>query len=122
MTFNPAKKKVLVVDDEQKLLRVLSIKLKISGFDVITAPDGQLALELIETEQPDIMLMDIIMPVLDGFQVLEKLRTFSDIPVIALSARTENAGKAISLGADCFVSKPFDVDNLIPLVEKTLSK
>ncbi|OGO32382.1 MAG: hypothetical protein A2Z29_02190 [Chloroflexi bacterium RBG_16_56_11] len=122
MTFNPAKKKVLVVDDEQKLLRVLSIKLKISGFDVITAPDGQLALELIETEQPDIMLMDIIMPVLDGFQVLEKLRTFSDIPVIALSARTENAGKAISLGADCFVSKPFDVDNLISLVEKTLSK
>jgi two-component system KDP operon response regulator KdpE len=107
------KKKILVVDDEQPLLRVLSIKLKICGFDVVTAINGQQALELLESARPDLMLLDVIMPVMDGFQVLEKLRTYSAMPAIAFSARLESKAKALTLGANEFMAKPFDVDDLV---------
>jgi len=111
------KRKVLIVDDEQSLLRILGIKLRVSGYDVITALNGRQALECIDSACPDIMLLDIIMPGMDGLQVLRKLRTFSDMPVIAFSARAENARKALSLGANDFLAKPFDVDDLVMRIE-----
>lgn len=112
-----AKKKILLVDDERAILKVLSIKLRISGYDVVTAPDGQEALDLVKSESPDIMLLDVIMPGIDGFGVLERLRTFSELPVIVFSARTENAQKALSLGANHFITKPLDVDDLVKRIE-----
>lgn len=115
-----AKKKVLIVDDEQALLRILSIKLRVSGYDVLTALGGEQALALISSEHPDIMLLDVIMPGKDGFYVLEELRAKSDTPVIVFSARADNAAKALSLGASDFVAKPFDVDDLVKRIEKAL--
>ena len=111
------KKKVLLVDDERAILKVLSIKLRISGYDVVTASGGQEALDLVKSESPDIMLLDVIMPGIDGFGVLEKLRTFSELPVIVFSARPENAQKALSLGANDFIAKPLDVDDLVKRIE-----
>ena len=116
------KRKVLLVDDEIGILKVLSVKLKISGYDVIIASGGQEALGSIRTSNPDIVLLDLIMPGTDGFQVLEKLRTFSDMPVMAFSARPENAPKAISLGANDFLSKPFDVDDMVTRIGILLGK
>jgi DNA-binding response OmpR family regulator len=114
------KKKVLLVDDEKAILKVLSIKLRISGYDVVTAPGGQEALDLVKTECPDIMLLDVIMPGIDGFEVLQKLRPSSQLPVIVLSARPENAQKALSLGANDFIAKPLDVDDLVKRIELLL--
>ena len=109
---------VMVVDDEPPILRVLGIKLKISGYKVITASNGREALELVNSASPDIILLDIIMPDTDGFQVLRKLRTYSNLPVIAFSARPENAEEALRLGANDFLAKPFDVDELVTRVRK----
>ena len=114
------KKKVLLVDDERAILKVLSIKLRISGYDVVTAPGGQEALDLVKSECPDIMLLDVIMPGIDGFGVLEKLRTFSELPVIVFSARPENAQNALTLGANDFMAKPLDVDDMVKRMETLL--
>jgi two-component system KDP operon response regulator KdpE len=114
------KKKALIVDDERAILKILEIKLRISGYDVITAVEGQKALNLVRTDAPDVMLLDVVMPGFDGFTVLEKLRTFSEIPVIVLSARPENIEKALSLGANDFLAKPLDVNELVRRIEKLL--
>jgi two-component system KDP operon response regulator KdpE len=116
-----SKKKVLLVDDERAILRVIGIKLRISGFDVLTASGGQEALDLVKTNSPDIILLDVIMPGIDGFEVLEKLRTFSALPVIVFSARPDNAQKALSLGANDFLAKPFDVDDMVKRIESFFS-
>jgi len=114
------KKKVLIVDDEQSILRILAIKLRISGYEVITALNGQQALEAVDAANPDVMLLDIIMPEMDGFQVIEQLRTCSNLPIIAFSARAEYAGRALSLGANEFIIKPFDVDDLTDRIHHAL--
>jgi DNA-binding response OmpR family regulator len=111
------KKKILLVDDEQAILRVLKIKLKLSGYDVVTASCGQEALDLVKTNSLDMMLLDVIMPGMDGFEVLRRLRATSQLPVIVYSARAENAQQAMKLGANRFIGKPFDVDELVTLTE-----
>lgn len=112
-----SKWKILLVDDEPSLLKVLSIKLRVSGYDVLTALNGQEALKLIKSESPDIVLLDVIMPGMDGFEVLQKLRSFSKLPVIIFSARPEYAKRAISLGANAFLPKPFNIDELMKTIE-----
>ncbi len=112
--------RVLLVDDEAAILKILRIKLRVSGYDVISAPDGEKALELVDAAKPDIMLLDILMPGIDGFQVLKRLRTRSDLPVIVFSARPENAQVALDLGADDFLAKPFDVDDLVKRIYRVL--
>jgi len=116
------KKKVLVVDDERAILTVLSIKLRISGYDVVTASDGGQAIGLVESTCPDIMLLDVIMPGMDGFEVLEKVRATSRLPIIVFSARPENAQKALSLGANDFLPKPLDVDDMVSRIGKLLGR
>jgi DNA-binding response OmpR family regulator len=116
----PKKKKILLVDDEKAILNILKIKLRISGYDVITAAGGQEALDLIDSALPDIMLLDIIMPGIDGFEVLKKMHTISSLPVIVFSARPENAKKAMSLGAIDFIAKPFDMDLLVNKIKVLL--
>jgi DNA-binding response OmpR family regulator len=116
------KKRVLLVDDEHALLRVFGIKLKLAGYEVVTTPSGEEALDLMNSTRPDIMLLDVIMPGMDGFEVLEKVRVVSELPVIVFSARSENAQKALSLGANDFLAKPFDVEDLVRRIEELLGQ
>ncbi len=117
-----SKKTVLLVDDEPGILRFLSIKLRISGYEVVTASSGEKALELVEPTKPDIMLLDIIMPGIDGLQVLRKLRAFSSVPVIAVSARRDAAQKAMTMGASDYLVKPFNPDELVGKIKTIVGK
>ena len=111
---------ILVVDDDVKILRLLHISLKMAGYEVITATSGGEALQLQESEKPDIMLLDILMPIMDGFEVLRRLRAVSELPVIACSAHTSNGEKALQLGANDFLAKPFMPDELIKRIKALL--
>ncbi len=116
------KAKVLVVEDEQAILKILGIKLRVSGYSVITAHDGEEGLQLLDSARPDVLLLDIILPGMDGLEVLEELRSRSRLPVIVFSARPENAQEALRLGADNFLAKPFDVDELVKTIDEALSR
>jgi two-component system KDP operon response regulator KdpE len=96
------KQRVLVVDDHPKVLRFIEIDLKLHGYEVMTTVSGEEALELVKAGRADIMLLDIIMPGIDGFEVLRKLRNFTQLPVIAISASSANYDGAIQLGASDF--------------------
>jgi two-component system KDP operon response regulator KdpE len=111
--------RVLVVDDEQRILNFLSSKLKASGYDVLTAGNGKDALEQVQAQDPDLVVLDIMMPKMDGFETLKELRSFSSIPVIFLSAKGANADKVkgLGLGADDYLAKPFSPDELIARIE-----
>jgi len=122
MVEKTKKKLVLVVDDESRVLTFIEIDLKLRGYEVIITVSGEKALEIIKMKKPDIVLLDMIMPGIDGFQVLEKLRGFSDLPVIAFSASPANQDPAISAGANDFVHKPFDPDDMAQRIYKLLKK
>jgi DNA-binding response OmpR family regulator len=113
------KYRILIVDDESRILFFLSTKLKELGFDVIAAGDGKTALEKLNSEEPDLVVLDVIMPGISGFEVLKELRRYSAIPVIILSARDEPIDKikGLSLGADDYLQKPFNVDELIARID-----
>jgi DNA-binding response OmpR family regulator len=121
--MNDMKKKrmVLMVDDERKVLRFMEIDLRLRGFEVIATTSGKEALELIRSAQPDIMLLDIVMPGMDGFEILRQLRTFSQLPVITFSASIANHDKAMRLGANAFISKPFKIDDMVNNINAFLS-
>jgi DNA-binding response OmpR family regulator len=110
---------VLIVDDEQRILNFLSSKLRASGYDVITASNGEEALEQMQTQELDLMVLDIMMPKMDGFVTLKQLRSSSSVPVIILSAKGTNVDKVkgLSLGADDYLAKPFSPDELIARIE-----
>ena len=115
------KQRVLVVDDHPKVLRFIEIDLKLRGFEVLTTTSGSEALELVKSAKPDIMLLDIIMPGIDGFEVLKKLREFTQLPVIAFSASPGNYHEALRLGANDFVPKPFQPDEMAKRIKALLS-
>src|SRR3989304_6213206 len=96
------KRRVLVVDDEPRIVKVLGIKLKLHGYEVFGTTSGAEAVELARTRCPDIMLLDILMPGMNGTEVLEKVRAFSRVPVIVFSARPDISQIAASMGAAAF--------------------
>ncbi len=100
-------KRVLVVDDEPGVLRFVQVGLSLAGYAVQTTTDAREALELARCEPPDIVLMDIVMAPMDGFQLLDKLRAFSDVPVIVFTAQAIIAELAMKIGASDFIAKPF---------------
>ena len=111
--------RILVVDDEQRILNFLSSKLRASGYEVLTASNGIEALEQIQAQEPDLVVLDVMMPKMDGFETLKGLRSFSSVPVIILSAKGSNADKVkgLGLGADDYLAKPFSPDELIARIE-----
>ena len=111
--------RVLVVDDEERILNFLSYKLKASGFSVLTANNGKAGLEQAQAQEPDLVVLDVVMPGLDGFETLKQLRSFSSVPVIILSAKESSIDKikGLSLGADDYLPKPFDPDELVARIE-----
>jgi two-component system KDP operon response regulator KdpE len=112
MNAQVKKKLILIVDDEPGVLTFIEIDLKLRGFNVITTVSGEKALELVTARNPDIVLLDMIMPGIDGCEVLNRLRAFSDLPVIAFSASPGNQDHAMLAGANDFMHKPFDPDEM----------
>jgi two-component system KDP operon response regulator KdpE len=106
---------VLVVDDETQILRTLRTNLKARGYEVITAADGETALSLAAREHPDVVILDLGLPGMDGADVIAGLRGWSEVPIIVLSAREQEKDKVLALdaGADDYVTKPFGMDELL---------
>lgn len=106
---------VLVVDDDPAILRTLVINLRARDYDVETAADGRSALQVVDERMPDVVLLDLGLPDIDGIGVLQRLRAFTDVPVIVVSARSEPDDKveALDLGADDFITKPFSIEELL---------
>ena len=114
-------KRVLVVDDEPGILRFVSISLGLAGYDVATTTSGEEALQLARSQPPDIMLLDILMRPLTGFEVLKRLRVFSQMPVIVFTARREIAQTALEQGANGYITKPFAPGELVKIIRATLN-
>ncbi len=118
---------VLVVDDEPQVVWMLRFSLEAEGFQTLSARNGVAALDEIREHHPELMLLDVMMPVMDGYTVLEELRSMpaADRPkVVVLSARASlrDKAKAIELGADAFLAKPFSVDELIGVLRSLESQ
>jgi two-component system KDP operon response regulator KdpE len=107
--------RVLVVDDEPQILRGMGTNLRARGYDVETAPDGEQALEVAARTHPDVVILDLGLPGIDGIDVIRGLRAWTQIPIIVLSARDQERDKveALDAGADDYVSKPFGMDELL---------
>jgi len=117
--------KILVVDDEKSIVDIISYNLKKEGYEVITAYDGQQGLRIALTENPDLIMLDIMMPKLDGFEVCRRIREKKlQTPVIMLTARAEEIDKVFGfeLGADDYVTKPFGVRELMARVKANLRR
>lgn len=116
--------RVLLVDDDKKLLPLLERGFRYEGFEVLTALNGEEGLALARAQNPDVVVLDIGMPGLDGFEVCRLLRLRSEVPVIMLTARDEVSDKvnALSLGADDYVAKPFAFDELVARVRAVLRR
>ncbi|MBN1287792.1 MAG: response regulator transcription factor [Anaerolineae bacterium] len=118
------RKRILVVDDEQRMIDFIRMNLELDGFQVIQARNGLIALEMVRTHIPDLVLLDIMMPELDGYETLRMLREFSTVPVILLTAKGEEDDKVygLELGADDYVTKPFGPRELSSRIKAVLRR
>ena len=116
--------KILVVDDEPRIVDILAFNLKKEGYTVLTAYDGAEGLKLALSEDPDLVLLDIMMPKMDGYEVCKRIRETSQVPIIMLTARADETDKVLSfdLGADDYVVKPFGVRELMSRVMANLRR
>lgn len=115
--------RVLAVDDDPTILRLLQVNLEMEGHEVHTADNGQAALERVREVEPEVVLLDVMMPHVDGWQVCEQLRSdtaFDHLPIVFLSARAQEADleRGRSVGADAYITKPFDPLELVELIER----
>ncbi len=116
-------KKILAVDDERHIVRLVQVNLERAGYTVVTAYDGKEALEKIASEQPDLVVLDVMMPYMDGFEVLQNLRKnpeTRELPVIMLTAKAQDADvfRGWQSGVDCYLTKPFNPMELISFVKR----
>jgi len=116
--------RILVVDDEQQILRAVRRALTARGYDVVTAADGEDALAQAEASVPDVVVLDLNLPGIDGMEVCRRLRTWTRVPILILSVREDEAGKveALDLGADDYLTKPFGVEELLARVRALLRR
>ncbi len=112
----------MVVDDDREMLKMLNRTLELEGYDVAVTADGNSALALLEKHSPDLVILDIILPGLDGFKVLKLIRQRSNIPIIMLTARCEvtSLRRALALGADDYIRKPFRPRELVTHIRAKL--
>jgi two-component system KDP operon response regulator KdpE len=115
---------ILVVDDEERMVRFIRLNLEHDGFQVIQAIRGTQAIELIRTEMPDLVLLDVMMPDIDGFEVLRMIREANTVPVIMLTAKGEEEDRirGLELGADDYITKPFSPRELVSRVRAVLRR
>lgn len=118
------KGRVLVADDDVMIQRIVSANLRARDFVVATADDGAAALEAFTDTQPDLVILDIMMPLMDGSEVCRRIRQSSRVPIIMISAKSEVASKEelLSLGADDYVVKPFGIDDLMARVNAVMHR
>ncbi|MBR6005354.1 MAG: response regulator transcription factor, partial [Clostridia bacterium] len=119
-----ANEKILVVDDDTNICELLRLYLEKDGYDVITANDGATAVKKFQDESPDLMILDIMLPELDGWQVCREVRKFSDKPIIMLTAKGETFDKVLGfeLRADDYVTKPFDAKEVLARIRAILRR
>lgn len=117
-------KRVLIVDDEPRYLRLLEANLRTEGYEVVTAQDGQQALDVFSSQPIDLILLDIMMPRLDGFGTTQRIREFSSVPIIILTAKGEEQDRVrgLDLGADDYLVKPFSATELLARVRAVLRR
>jgi two-component system alkaline phosphatase synthesis response regulator PhoP/two-component system response regulator VicR len=119
----PRQKKILAVDDERHIVRLVQVNLERAGYQVITAFDGKEALKKVESDKPDLIVLDVMMPHMDGFEVLKHLKsndTTKDIPVVMLTAKAQDADvfRGWASGVDCYLTKPFNPLELLTFVKR----
>jgi two-component system response regulator VicR len=117
-------KRILIVDDEKNIVDILKFNLKKESFDTLEAYDGRTALEIAEREKPDLILLDVMLPEMDGFTVCRKLRQTMQTPILMLTAREEEVDKVLGLelGADDYITKPFSPRELMARVKANLRR
>jgi DNA-binding response OmpR family regulator len=115
---------ILVIDDEARIVKLVRDYLERAGFQVLTARDGETALQVARVERPDLIVLDLMLPGLDGLDVCRRLRQESGVPIIMLTARVEEADRIVGLelGADDYVTKPFSPRELVARVRATLRR
>jgi DNA-binding response OmpR family regulator len=117
--------KILAVDDEKHIVRLVQINLQKEGYDVVTASNGREALEQVEREKPDLVIMDVMMPEMGGFEALQEMKAneaTSTVPVIMLTAKAQDADvfEGWKSGADLYLTKPFNPQELLTFVKRIL--
>jgi DNA-binding response OmpR family regulator len=122
--MNGGKTTILVVDDDDKLIALLELYLKREGFRVIAARDGAQALDLFNRHRPNFIILDLMLPLIDGLSVCQRIRATSRVPILMLSAKVEEMDKVVGLqaGADDYVSKPFSPQELVARVRTILRR
>src|SRR5512144_1097687 len=117
-------KRILIVDDEPRYLRLLEANLRTEGYEVVTAQDGAQAVDVFSNQPIDLILMDVMMPNLDGFAACQRIRQFSNVPIIILTARGEEQDRVrgLDLGADDYLVKPFSATELLARVRAVLRR
>ena len=116
--------KILVVEDEQSIAEVVQIYLKRAGYSVQVVPDGEMALEILQTSFPDLVILDLMLPGLDGFSITRWIRDRSDVPIIMLTARRDETDRiaGLEMGADDYVVKPFSPQELVSRVRAVMRR
>lgn len=117
-------KTILLVDDEPRYLRLMEVNLQTEGYGVRMAADGQQALESVAAFQPDLILLDVMMPVMDGFTACGRIREFSTVPIIMVTAKGEERDRVrgLDVGADDYIVKPFSAQELLARVRAVLRR
>ena len=115
---------ILIVDDDLQLLQLVALNLELEGYAVLLASDGQQALSKIETHAPDLVLLDVMMPRMNGFAVCHRVREFSTVPIIIITAqgRSQDKVRGLDLGADDYLTKPLNMDELLARVRAVLRR
>jgi two-component system, OmpR family, KDP operon response regulator KdpE len=114
--------KILIVDDQPRFRRVLQLALEVKGYEIQEAGSGSEAMELLQANRPDLVLLDWQMPGSDGICVCGAIRAISEVPIIMVTSKQDGRSQALAAGADDYITKPFGFDDLAALIESALTK
>lgn len=119
-----AKAKILIVDDDKNICELLRLYLEKEGFETVMAYDGEAAIKMVSSQKPNMVLLDIMLPKLDGWQVCREIRKTSSVPIIMITAKGETFDKVLGLelGADDYISKPFDTKEVVARIKAVLRR
>lgn len=120
-------KKILIIDDEPNIVKTMESRLKANGYDVLSASDGQQGYGLVQKEKPDLVILDIMLPKIDGYKIcglLKKDRRYAGIPIIMFTARAQEEDRQLGkeLGADAYIVKPFKAESLLAKMKELLGE